>query len=262
MGSPASCKGPALSYIPPSLRAAIRTVLSDCTVSAQSGTVRNSSWSIQTCEKRTGSRFLILPQPLTARIALRLSDQTNIWPSTPGPQHRISISSSAEQQPRARPCTFPGHTETLGALACRGQNRSVANIRWPTPSLVHLTPSRSAALFTATKSVRSSSPRGAFWHGLGPVVALPDVALRTTVRRASGKMLTEANQTLLSLACPLHLGRREDLHSWDPHGPHFRTHSYSRSRAPSGLLGALSCLSVLLLQPCWRRARCHKEVRY
>lgn len=74
---PASCKGPALSYIPPSLRAAassIRTVQSDCAAR----TVRNSSWSIEASKKRTGSRLPPAPQPTTARAALPLSEQTNI----------------------------------------------------------------------------------------------------------------------------------------------------------------------------------------
>lgn len=73
-------------------------------------------------------------------------------------------------------------------------------------------------------------------------------------------MLTGANQPPLSLACPLHLGRREDLHSWDPHGPQFRTHSWlpltGTVRIARRLVLCLCCL--VLLQPCWRRARRHR----
>lgn len=104
----------------------LQSVLSRLTVRSQP--VRDSthsSWSIQTSKKRTGSRFLIFLQPLTARIAPRLSDQTNIWPSTPGPQHRISISSSAEQQPRGARVLFLGtqrHWEPWRAAAKTDQS--------------------------------------------------------------------------------------------------------------------------------------------
>lgn len=107
---PASRKGPALSYIPPSLGCCNRSVLSSLTVPVR--TVRNSSWSIETCKKRTCSRFPVRPQPLTGRTALPPSEQTNIWLSTPGPQHRIPISSSAEQQPRGARVLFPPGTQT------------------------------------------------------------------------------------------------------------------------------------------------------
>lgn len=153
--------------------------------------------------------------------------------------------------------------EALVFLACRGQNRSVANTRWPTSSLAHLTPSRPPALFAATKAARPSPRRCASWRGLGTAPDLLGVAPRTTARRASGKMLTGATQLWLSLACPLHLGRtgRSALMgpTWSafldpPFLPLTGTVRITRRHGALSCLPA-ACVPAALLAPC----RCHRR---
>lgn len=254
---PASCKGPALSYIPPSSRAATLhrvSVLSSLTVLPGQYALLMEHRDIQKADRlQISSRLPANDSPCCA--ASVRADQHF------GFQHRgpniVSPYLVAPNNNRgAARVLFPGHAEAQeaqDALACRGQNRSVANIRWPTSSLAHLTVSRPPPLLAPAKAVPASPLRWELWRGLGPAVALPDVALRGAARRASGKMLTGARQLL---AChspaPLHLGRRGDLHSWDPHGSAF---AYPLLLPPTGTVRIARRLVLLallvLLQPCW-----------